>query len=152
MPFTHYPKLVANVIFAWVQPPPPDKKNFLNQPRFKKLNRFREPLPPKKSVVAYHEAQNFTRFYGSIYADQPLEVTFSFSNDEVDDDGNWVTDNNLPSLHYDAEALKKAFDPKKSGQGGFLVTIYGRWLKVEVTNVGDKPTEKMRVIVRGSVF
>jgi hypothetical protein len=124
----------------------------LNQPSFDPLNRATEPLEPGKTVVAYHEAQNFTRFYGSIAADQPLEVVFSFSNDEVSPSGDWVTDANLPELHYDAEALKKAFDPAKPGAGGFLVTIYGRWLKVEIKNVGTKPAKDMRVIVRGSVF
>lgn len=133
-------------------PRPPAKPNFLNQPEFDRLNRMEAPLEPGKSFVGYHEAQNFTRFYGSIASDQPLEVTFSFSNDEVADDGTHVTDANLPGLHYDAEALKKAYDPAKPGQGGYLVTIYGRWLKVEVKNVGKAATQMMRVVVRGSVF
>ncbi len=153
MPFTHYPKLAANVIFAWVQPAPPDQPGFLNQRRFKHFNRFEEPLQAGKTVVAYHEAQNFTRFYGSVASDQPLEVTFSFSNDEVAPDGTHVTDENLPTLSYDAEALKQAYDPAKQSQTGkFLVTIFGRWLRVEVKNVGAKPTSLLRVYVRGSVF
>ncbi len=82
-----------------------------------------------------------------------MEVTFSFSNDEVAEDGHYVTDENMSKLHYDAEALKIAYEPKKqSATGKYLVTIYGRWLRIDVKNVGDKPTEWMRVFVRGSVF
>lgn len=153
MPFTHYPKLAANVIFAWVQPPPPDEKGFLNQPRFSSLNRFTKPLVPEQTVVGYQEAQNFTRFYGSIAADQKLEVTFTFSNDEVGPNGHPVSDESLPRLNYDAEALKQLYEPTKQGATGkYFVTIFGRWLRVEVKNVGDKPTERLRVFVRGSVF
>lgn len=153
MPFTHYPKLAANVIFAWVQPPPPDQPNFLNMPRFAPLNRFEVPLEPGKTFVGYQDAQNFTRFYGSIASDQPLEVTFSFSNEEVAKDGHWITDANIADLRYDAEALKQLYEPKKQGASGkYFVTIFGRWLRVEVKNTGDKPTEMLRVFVRGSVF
>lgn len=153
MPFTHYPKLASNVIFAWVQPPPVDKPGFLNQPRFSLLNRFKKPLEPGETVVDYQEAQNFTRFYGSIAADQKLEVTFTFSNDEVGPDGDYITDEMLPKLNYDAEALKQLYEPTKQGATGkYFVTIFGRWLRVEVKNAGDKPTEKLRVFVRGSVF
>lgn len=153
MPFTHYPKLAANVIFAWVQPPPPDKPGFLGQPRFSSLNRFTKPLEPNEVVVGYQEAQNFTRFYGSIASDQKLEVTFTFSNDEVGPDGLHIVDDTLPKLNYDAEALKQLYDPAKQGATGkYFVTIFGRWLRVEVKNVGDKATERLRVFVRGSVF
>jgi hypothetical protein len=153
MPFTHYPKLADNIIFAWVQPAPPKKKPFLNMRPFSALNRFEKSIEPGKSVVAYQDAQNFTRFYGSIACDQRLEVTFSFSNEEVDGGGDWITDDNIASLNYDAEAVKQMYEPTKQGASGkYFVTIYGRWLKVEVKNVGDKPTEKLRVFVRGSVF
>jgi hypothetical protein len=153
MPFTHYPKLASNVIFAWVQPPPPDHEGFLGQPRFSALNRFKEPLEPNKTVVDYQEAQNFTRFYGTIAADQKLEVTFTFSNDETAPDGAPVTDDVLPKLNYDGEALKQLYDPnKQAATGKYFVTIFGRWLRVEVKNVGDKATEMLRVYVRGSVF
>lgn len=153
MPFTHYPKLSANVIFAWVQPAPPDEPNFLNMPRFSRLNRFTKPLEPGQVLVGYQEAQNFTRFYGSIACDQPLEVVFTFSNDEVAPDGQWVTDDNIHKLNYDAEALKQIYDPSKQAQTGkYFVTIYGRWLRVEVKPTGKVPTEFLRVFVRGSVF
>lgn len=153
MPFTHYPKLAANVVFAWVQPAPPDKPGFLDQPRFSALNRFKKPLEAGQTVVGYQEAQNFTRFYGSIAADQKLEVTFTFSNDEVGPDGTYVTDESLPSLNYDAESHKQLYDPvKQSATGKFFVTILGRWLRVEVKNVGDVSTKILRVFVRGSVF
>lgn len=153
VPFTHYPKLAANVIFAWVQPRPPKKKPFLNMPSFSALNRFRKALKPGEAVVGYQEAQNFTRFYGSIACDKNLEVTFSFSNDEVAPDGSYVTDDNISTLNYDAEALRQMYDPNKSAATGkYFVTIYGRWLKVEVKNTGDHATKSMRVFVRGSVF
>jgi hypothetical protein len=152
VPFSHYPKLTANVIFAWVWPAPPDRPNFLHLPRLSRLNRMGGPLMPGDSLVAYHEGINFTRFYGSIVADQRLEATFAFSNDEVAPDGHWVNDDNLKDLHYDAMALRKEYDPKKPDAAGYLVTIYGRWLRVTVKNLGDAPTEFLRVYVRGSVF
>lgn len=153
MPFTHYPKLTWNLLAAWVQPKPSDGKSFLGQPKFATLNRFVEPLEPGTTVVSYHDAQPFTRFYGSIAADQKLEVSFTFSNDEVGPDGNFVTDETLPELHFDAEALKQLYDSGKQGATGkYFVTIFGRWLRVEIKNVGDKPTEMLRVYVRGSVF
>lgn len=136
-----------------MQPAPPDKSNFLGHPRFSTLNRFREPLEPGKSLVAYQEAINFTRFMGSIASDQKLEVTFAFSNDEVAPNGDWVNDDNLHELNYDAEALKQLYEPTKQAQTGkFFCTIFGRWLRVEVKSVGDAPTTWMRVITRGSVF
>lgn len=111
-----------------------------------------EALEPGKALVAYHEAQNFTRFYGSAASDQLLEMVFSFSNDEVDENGHWVTDENIERLNYDAEALKKEIVPGKAAQSGFLVTIFGRWLKVSVRNLGTEPTKFLRAYVRGSVF
>lgn len=103
--------------------------------------------------MSYHDAQPFTRFMGSIAADQRLEVTFTFANDEVDARGDYVTDETISTLNYDAEALKQLYDPgKQAATGKYFVTIFGRWLRVEVKNVGDKPTEKLRVYVRGSVF
>lgn len=153
MPFTHYPKLAANIIFAWVQPAPPDLPAFLNLPRFSTLNRFSLPIGPGKSAISHQDAQNFTRFYGTIAADQPLEVTFSFSNDEVGIDGHHVTDDNVHGLNYDGEALRQLYDPAKQGATGkYFVMIYGRWMRVEIKNVGDKPTRALRVFVRGSVF
>jgi len=117
------------------------------------LNKFTEPLRPGQSVYAYHDAQPFTRFYGSIAADCPLEVTLSFSNEEVDGDGNYVTDDNISSLHYDAEALRQLYDPaKQAATGKFFCTIFGRYLRVQVKNTGDKVTAEQRIFVRGSVF
>ncbi len=114
---------------------------------------FDAPIEPGKSVVAYQDAQNFTRFYGSIACDQPLEVTFSFSNEEVDGLGEPVSDETIAHLHYDAEALKQLYDPTKQGPSGkYFVTIFGRWLRVEVKNVGKATTQNLRVFVRGSVF
>lgn len=158
MSFTHYPKIVKNIVFAWVQPAPPDVKpkkgrpNFVGRP-FSELNRFREPLAPDASDVAFHDAQPFTRFYGSIASDQPLEMTISFSNDEVDAEGNPINDANISELHYDAAALTQFYDPtKQSATGKYFCTIFGRWIRVEVKNVGSDPTSELRVYVRGSVF
>lgn len=153
MPFTHYPKLSGNVVFAYVQPQPPDRPGFLGQPSFHSINGFENPLQPGEAVAGYLEAQPFTRFYGSIFCDQPLEVTFSFSNDECGPDGHWVNDDNLSLLHYDAEALKQLYSPDKHTQcSKYFVTIFGRWLKVSIKNTGTKPTEQTRIYVRGSVF
>lgn len=159
MPLTHYPKNSDNLVFAWVQPAPPDAPvnengpDFLGRP-FSEANRFRDPIEPQESVVAFHDAQPFTRFYGTIYADQPLEVTLSFSNNDVDfTDGRVVRDDNIHKLHYDGEALKQLYDPERQGPTGkFFVTIYGRFLRVEVKNTGSAATKELRVFVRGSVF
>lgn len=158
IPFSHYPKIVNNIVFAWVQPTPPDvdaKKglpNFLGG-RFSDLNRFKKPISPGESVVGYHDAQPFTRFYGSVFSSVSLELILAFSNDEVAHDGNWVTDDNIGELHYDAEALRLLYDPAKQSQTGkFFVTIYGRFLRVEIKNVGETSTTELRAVVRGSVF
>lgn len=153
MPFTHYPKNSFNLIFAWVQPPPPDRDPFFGQPRFSRLNRFKDPIEPGQVVSAFHDAQPFTRFYGSLASDQPLEMTLSFSNEETAADGHWVTDENIATLHFDAEGLKQAYEPTKQAQTSkWFCTIYGRYLQVAVKNVGKSPTEMLRVFCRGSVF
>lgn len=153
MPYTHYPKLEENCIFALHWPRPPVMPNFLNHPPFDSLNRIHEPLAPGQVITLCHAANNFTKFLGTIACDQKLEVTFMFSNDEVAEDGHWVTDETMPKLHYDGESLRMAYDPAKQGPTGkFLVTILGRWLRVEIKHVGDKPTEFLRAYVRGSVF
>lgn len=143
---------------AWVQPAPPDVEppvegpDFLGR-SFSEMNRFKGPIGPNESVVGYHDAQPFTRFYGTIACDQPLEVTLSFSNDDVDAKGRVVGDSNVDTLRYDGEGLKLLYDPKKQGPTGkFFVTIYGRFLRAEVKNVGTAPTKELRAYVRGSVF
>jgi hypothetical protein len=158
IPLTHYPKTAENLVFAWVQPAPRDVDpedglpDFLGR-YFSEVNRFEKALEPNQVVVGYHDAQPFTRFYGSISCDQPLEVTISFSNDEVAADGRTISDDNIGSLNYDAEALKQLYDSKKQGPTGkYFCTIFGHWIRVEIKNVGEKPTEKLRVYVRGSVF
>lgn len=141
-----------------MQPSPPDTKPENGKPNFagrplSELNLFKEPIAPGTSAVGYHDAQPFTRFYGSVASDQPLDVTITFSNDEVDPEGRVVRDDNIDKLHYDAEALRQLYDPKKQGPTGkYFVTIFGRWIRVEVKNTGDAPTKELRVFVRGSVF
>lgn len=158
MPYSHYPKTVGNIVMAWVQPPPPDVvpgeglPDFVGAP-FSEINLWREPIGPGSSVVGYHDAQPFTRFYGSIACDQPLEVSLMFSNDEVDEAGHWVTDGNIAQLHYDVVALKQTYDPKKPEQASKLFSmIFGRWIRVEIKNVGDLAPTFLRTYVRGSVF
>ena len=155
MPFTHYPKQANNLLVAWVWPPPPDKKNFLSFPRFSEVNLLREPLKPGETVRFFHEAQNFTRFFGTLASDQPLQITCAFSNDEVAPDGEYVCDENLKDLNYDGLALDQAFDPKKpplSNGSKFFAVIFGRWIRVELTNKGEVPISFVRVYVRCSVF
>jgi hypothetical protein len=163
MPFTHYPKLDSNVIFLWRLPIVPNKPAFLGRKHPKNL--IEGPLKPGETLVAYHSSQNFTRFYGSIYADVPLEITFTFSNDEYDDNGDFVTDANISKLHYDAEAERKLYTARSNGK--FFVTIFGRWLRVEVhypikkefdenedlqPDPNQKNCEELRLTVRASVF
>jgi len=158
MPFSHYPKTVWNIVFAWVQPPPPDvppeegKPDFVGA-RFSELNLFEGPLKPGESVFAYHDAQPFTRFTGSIACDQPLDVSLMFSNDEVDAAGRHVSDENIATLNYDALGTRQSYDPKKQDQTGKIFSmIFGRWIRVEVKNTGTEETTFLRLVVRGSVF
>lgn len=158
MPFTHYPKTSDNLVLVWVQPPPSDVSapseipNFLGR-LFSEMNSFEEAITPNASVVGYHDAQPFTRFYGTLACDQPLEFSILFSNDEVGPDGRVVRDDNIHELHYDGEALRQLYDPKKQASTGkFFVTIYGRFLRVEIKNLGSAPTSELRATVRGSVF
>lgn len=158
MPFSHYPKTVGNIVFAWVQPKPPDvapevgKPNFLGRP-FSEINRFDKELGPNESLVGYHDAQPFTRFYGSIACDQPLDINLTFSNDEVDEKGLVVCDDNLAKLHYDAQGARQIYDPTKQEQSGKIFSmIFGRWIRVEIKNLGDKAPTVLRLCIRGSVF
>jgi hypothetical protein len=146
------------VVFAWVQPPPPDvppqegKPDFLGRP-FSELNRWTKPLESGKSVVGYHDAQPFTRFYGSIACDQRLDISLTFSNDEVDEDGLVVSDDNIDSLNYDAVGTHQIYDPNKQEQTGKIFSlIFGHWIRVEVKNVGDREPTFLRLFLRGSVF
>ena len=146
------------MVFAWVQPPPPDvppqegKPDFLGRP-FSELNLFEGPIEPGETVVGYHDAQPFTRFYGSVFSDQPLAVSLTFSNEEVDEEGHVVSDDNIDSLNYDAVGLRQLYDPKKQDQTSKIFTmIFGRWIRVEIKNVGDRETALLRVFIRGSVF
>jgi len=158
MPFSHYPKTVWNIVFACVQPPPPDippekgKPNFLGLP-FSKLNRFRGPLEPGACLVGHHDAQPFTRFFGSIASDQPLEVSLTFSSDEVDAEGRHVSDQNIGRLHYDALGVRQTYDPTKQDQTGKIFSmIFGRWIRIEAKNVGKETPKFLRLYIRGSVF
>lgn len=158
MGFSHYPKTVGNIVMAWVQPAPPDVSpddalpDFIGLP-FSEINLWRESLAPGKSAIAYHDAQPFTKFYGSVACDQSLEVSLTFSNDEVDAKGHWITDENIHRLHYDALGQRQNYDPMRSEQTSKIFTlILGRWLRVEIKNTGKAPSEFLRAYIRGSVF
>lgn len=190
MPFTHYPKLEENLFLSACWYGENDPRNTIDQPL----------APGAEGVVLHGVAQNFTRFYGTVAADQPLDVTFSFSNEErvlvtgwtavggistlrlgddpvlhqepmfdsalpkeirehypVDERGlREVTDEDLGHLNYDGIALVSKFEPGAAGKPSvgdkFLVTIYGRFMRVQITNRGTAPVKKLRVFVRASVF
>jgi len=153
MPFTHYPKLEFNIIGAWVSPAPPDKPNFLQMPRFSRVNLLNNIELSDDPPILYHSAQNFTRFFGSVASDKKVELRFDFSNDDVHLlDGNPVSDENISKLNYDAEAMVLNYDPSKQGATGkYLVTIYGRWLRVQLKFPDGVPSY-VRAYVRASVF
>jgi hypothetical protein len=120
---------------------------------FSALNQFRGALTPGQSVVGYHDAQPFTRFYGSVACDVALEISLLFSNDEIDKDGRPIDDANITALNYDALGARQSYDPTKQDQTGrFFALIFGRWLRFEIKNVGESPTTFLRAFVRGSVF
>lgn len=126
--------------------------DFLGRP-FSELNRFRDPIEPGKAVVGYCDAQPFTRFYGSIACDQPLDVSLTFCNDEVASDGRVVSDDNIDSLNYDAHGLHQRYDPTKQEQTGKIFSmIFGRWIRIEAKNIGDSAPKFLRLYIRGSVF
>lgn len=159
MSFTHYPKTEYNLIMSWVFPKPKElprvarhgaPENLMPVPS---ANLLFKKLDANQAVIGCHSAQNFTRFYGSILADVPIQMLFDFSNDDFNVNGQHPVDKDLPELNYDANALIHSYDPEKPQMGSkFLVTIYGKWLRVTLKSLSDKPSEVLRVHVRGSVF
>lgn len=147
MPQTHYPKTENNLICSWVWPRLPEKPPFKSLAPF--VNLADKALAPGEEFVAHHSALGCTRLYTTMVADQALEVTFECSNDEVDRDGNWITDETLPLCNWDHHESKVA---KVGDRKGHWILILGRWLRVTVKNVGSAPVKEMRVHVRGSVF
>lgn len=167
MGFTHYPKLPEGYcVFGsvlWFG---------AGDPR----NTLHEPLAPGASAYMYGSSTNFTRFFGSAFCDQVIDVSFDFANDfrmplrvpdgkldlslpsdlrelyAADEVGlREITDEDLPYLYYDAKALDilghKAGTPK-----GMFVPIYGMYLRVTVTNRGEVPVSALRVVTVCSVF
>lgn len=157
MSFTHYPKTEHNLIMSWVFPIKYEdtrkvrrKTEYVSVPS---MNLMRGDPVKGQVLVGCHSAQNFTRFYGSVYADTPVQLTYEFSNDEYNESGTHPLDNDLPNLHYDAEAQIVQFDPLKPGIGSKqLVTIYGKWLRVTLKFLGETQPSQLRVYIRGSVF
>lgn len=116
-------------------------------------NQLTEPPKAKTALRGYHSAQNFTKFYGSVFCDVPVTLAFDFSNDEFTKEGRYPTDKDLPDLNYDANALMHSYDPQKPMMGSkFLVILYGKWLRVTLEPQGDKCPDTLRVFIRGSVF
>lgn len=99
-----------------------------------------KPLAPGDELVEYRHAVNFTRFYGSVYAPEPLEVAVWFANDQmvkaiapyttasgvvfdraidpghqkyfpVKNELRIITDEDLPRLHYDALGTRVKYVP-----------------------------------------
>jgi hypothetical protein len=145
--FTHYPKLEKNLVHSAYWRGEGDIRNTMGVP-----------LGPGETITGFASAINFTRFYGSIFADQPLQLVLSFGNDE---------DHALPDPRYpDTEELQDLTDPadahydvvaqevmSEGGAGeGFFCIIYGKWLKIEITNTGDEPVKVLRCFTRASVF
>lgn len=167
MAFTHYPK---------IETPSWGEALWFGQgdPR----NTLFEPLAAKGTAVLWGSAVNFTRYYGSIHSDQPVEVAFDFAGDskvlvqkpgilgdlEVDQslpenirhfyparNGlRDVTDEDLKALHYDARAIEVSCKANSSAK--FVVTIYGLYLRVTARNLGESPAHSLRLYVFGSVF
>ncbi len=151
MDFSHYPRLENDLVLSWHWPRPPDCPPFKSLPAFGPRNRALEALAPGAAIVGYHSAANFTRFLGSLACDQPLSLLVQFSNDEVAPDGNYVQDSNVATLNWDLLAAEKSYKPGESHSGFWAIRL-GKWLRVEVTNLGDKPTSFLRVYVRGSTL
>lgn len=184
MPFTHYPKLEENTFLAacWYGK---------DDPRSATLDVFgsqalKSPPAPGKEILLHGCAQNFTRFYSTLHADQPVKVTYAFSNEDrvlvprpdppnpspahdkrlpekirkyypIDVRGRReITDEDLPGLNYDGVAMVQNYKPASEGKPAVgdkaLVTIYGRWLRVVVANMGEKPVGQLRFYLRASVF
>ncbi|HUK32936.1 MAG TPA: hypothetical protein VLV86_03435 [Vicinamibacterales bacterium] len=136
---------------AWVWPRPPDEPPFTaSLPRFSEVNLAQAPLGPGEETIGYHCAEGFTRFYSSVAADTPLEIRIEFSNDEVVESGKWITDADLPGLHYDV--LERTITSAPGDLKGNWILILGRWVRVRVKNTGSVPTANYRVYIRGSVF
>lgn len=154
MPFSHYPKEPAPYLGAWIFPVPPeppvDEDNFTDEPPVSEYNLIKGDTDLATPPVLYHDAMPFTRFLGTIDADVPLTVEFSFSNEGRGPDGRLVDDEALPKLNYRPVSTCR-FDPKTPESGKMLVTIYGRWLRVAVRHGGTPPT-RMAVHLLGSVF
>lgn len=151
MDFSHYPRLENDIVVAAHYPAPPDRPNFKSLPRLSHRNLLDKPLEPGEALVACHSASNFTRFIASLACDAPLTFAAYFSNDEVAPDGHWVQDRNIASLNWDVVALEKKYTPGEKHHGIWFIK-HGKWLKVEVRNVGEHPTGFLRCYVRGSTL
>lgn len=155
---THYPRQEATLVRCCVWPLPPDRPNFKTLPKLSELNlleKYRgqsEVLRPGEDVTWYHSALQFSRLFGSLACDQPIEFSYHFSNDEVyEKTGHWITDATLPFLNYDVVAKEGTYKPGERHTGHFMI-IVGRWLRVRFKNVGDAPIKFIRAYARGIPF
>lgn len=159
MSFTHYPKNYNNLVLAWVYPDiqPLNPVTYTHGKRTKvrpHWNNLTSPLEVGKTVNFYHDARNFTRFFGSVFADVPLVVNISFSNDEFHVSGSHPTDELLPELNYDADSLTVKYDPDNPVASKIISMINGNWIKVSIKRTGDASVScnNLRIFLRGSVF
>lgn len=153
MGFSHYPKVSGNLVFAWRLPRPPVKDPFPGFLSFDEVNLAKGPLGVGETFSACHDGIGFTRLFFTVKCTQPLEIVLSFSDDEVDDEGNPVTDDNLSKLDYYVEAKRHLYDPTKHERTcKWFAIVDGRWLRIEIKNTGDKPVKSLKAYLRGSVF
>lgn len=130
---------------------------------FDEVNLARKALLPGEQWEAYHDTVGFSRLFGTVVADVVLATALLFCDREVMPDGSPVdNDEKLRSLPYRVVgSVKKSVLP--TGGEEFLAdpglpqrTIFeipaGRWLKVIVRNVDDKPLTMSEVHFRASVF
>jgi len=166
MSFTHYPKTYENLVTAFQWPPPPVElvkyKVWEDTPEGEQeverelphWNLLTKAVLSEDIHTCYIAAQPFTKFYGTLFSSQPLEVEFHFANNVVNAQGGPIVDEDLPKLNYDGTALKFTYDkedPKKN-KDAFMVIIHGSWLRVRFKHLGKDPIEELRLFVRGSVF
>ena len=118
---------------------------------FNILNNLSEPLKPGEVLEWYHSVQSFSRIFGSLASDQPLEYWYYYSNDETSADGHWVTDDTIHTLNWDITAKEGTYKPGDKSTGIFLI-ITGRWLKFRLKHNGTEPVTFLRAYTRGMVF
>lgn len=113
MGFAHYPKLDDTVIISSTKP-----------------------LKIGESFEGSHVASPYTRFYGTVYSDQPGTLYLEFSCEET-------------PLCWDVCEEKRI----EAGKGrGIFTLIYGRHLRVRFAHANDQDQKEFRLYICGSCF